>query len=196
MKTQTMILLSCVLTSVDRAAADDLDFADKPDPSSWRQIDTTRQTSRGGDHWAWRTYTHEKNGDLLTVACLRAELSVGSADLVDRSYEFAASGHPWVAEKGDLFVSSPGCTDEFVWQLKPGDGQACPLPVLQFVHTSELDEDETKTLMLSGFIFVHRQRTYFVQHTSSRPITVWVALNYARQLATTLLKGDDLKNVP
>ena len=59
------------------------------------------------------------------------------------------------------------------------------VPVLEYVNVNENDYSET--LMVNGYVFVLGQKTYYVQHTSSRPALNTIARDAAKCLMKTKL---------
>jgi hypothetical protein len=184
MKTQLLALAIVALTIV-ASVADEFESEIVTNcltsPESWRSIDRTRKI-HNSDRWNWAIYKHVDNGDLLTLACLDAPSFLQSAGTRDNALEFAPSGHPYWIHRNFGFEIGPVKMLES--ELSVADAtRGLPkttVPVLEYVNVNENEKGET--LMINGYVFVLNQKTYYVQHTSSRPARSTTAREIAERI--------------
>jgi hypothetical protein len=65
------------------------------------------------------------------------------------------------------------------------------VPAVAYVNVNIHEHDDDDTLMLNGFSYVLADKTYYIQHTSKRPIAVWTAEEFAEKLAIEFLVAED-----
>ena len=57
------------------------------------------------------------------------------------------------------------------------------MDTIEYTFVNEIDgEDSDKTIMGQGYSLVMRENAYYVQHTSTRPISQWTAKSIVDRL--------------
>jgi|688.fasta_scaffold369218_2 hypothetical protein len=142
--------------------------------SQWEEI-TNEVPKRERPNWSFRIFKNPKNNDLLTVACSK----VPHKRSFDDTMEFAPGGYPfWITDDRDIVVNRVKTerTDLFKF---PGS----PVDTIEYTFVNEIDgEDSDKTIMGQGYSLVMRENAYYVQHTSTRPISQWTAKSIVDRL--------------
>ncbi|XZE36340.1 hypothetical protein SH501x_001902 [Pirellulaceae bacterium SH501] len=158
----TFTLLACATMS-------QLNVADEPSiqgldvGTEWYEI-TDEIQNRERPYWSLRIFKNPKNNDLLAIACSK----VPHKRSFDDTMEFAPGGYPfWIPDDREIVVNRVKTerTDLFKF---PGS----PVDTIEYAFVSEIgDEDSGKSIMGQGYSLVMRENAYYVQHTSTRPIS-------------------------
>jgi hypothetical protein len=164
-------------------------FIPKLDPE-WSRVDTT-SIDNAYKEWNFRIWRNKTNGNLLTIAMdpITRELD-GYGDL-DRAMDFASSAHPewlhdekypnWKTDDRNYeprFIKLQHAKDTVG---KSPTGDACKTLGIEYCMVNE-DEDELSSMMACGFVFNVAGRTYYVQITSSRPVSDLVPKEIMKQM--------------
>lgn len=161
---RTMLVFSVLSYSSTFAADSDRILAVELD-SQWQEIEMAPEARR--DHWSVRMFRHIDHNDLLTFACY---LGGAGPRTFDDAWEFAPAGYPFWIPKSKEYSISPLNT-EWVEPEKYGERNRLVFTVVH-EHDSGRHKDNR---MGHGFVANVQERVYYVQHTSSHPITDWVA---------------------
>ena len=149
--------------------------------TEWEEI-TNEVPKRERLNWSFRIFRDKKNHDLLTIACSK----VPHKRSFDDTMEFAPGGYPfWIPEDKEYVVNRVKTerTDLFKFRGSPVD-------TIEYAFVNEIrGEDPDKTIMGQGYSLVMRENAYYIQHTSTRPISHWTA----KLIVDELLKEGNAK---
>lgn len=154
---------------------------------------------KNNDSWGWVVMTDEKNGDLLSLAAHRLgpgekrQLAPGDhAGLIylsDTSREIFPNGHPsWLEtqkRKESKERSNITVRNQVVKLDLPNSvaGKNRKHDVLEY--TFIIEEEGSGNRMANGYAFILGDLSVFVQHTSFKPITDYLAQDTAYALITS-----------
>ena len=174
-------LLLIVIVAAPYATA--LDALDLVPDTEWDPVEPETDAPKG---WQLRMFRHRETGDLLTIAADPVQRDLRTAGSLDRAMEFAPSGFPyWIEKENRGYTLSSLRLDKTSLSLR-GERVRTQLPVIFYTMVNE-DESEA-TLMAHGLVFVISGKTYYVQHTSRKPIRDWFAKSVVKRLHARLGK--------
>ena len=188
-------LLSLVwFAAGDRVAAEDLPLFGKLPKlgENWK----VQSQGKSGESWGWVVMSDAKNGDLLSFAAHKLEPGekrqltpgehTGLIYLSDTSREIFPNGIWWETRKRQESKdgSNISVRNQIVKLDLPNSaaGKRRNQEVLEY--TFIIEEEGSGNQMVNGYAFVLGDLSVFVQHTSFKPITDYVAQDTAVALIT------------